>query len=110
MKIQEQKLKNILSQSIKWDDFYIDEVNEKVIFKNIGYDGCVLERMVAHLTSRGWIFASWSEVNNNYRCTFHINKTPQNFAYCFARNIEELACDYTVKKFKSIYEAARAIS
>lgn len=109
MKIQEKRLKNILDQQSVWDIFYIDEKNKKVIFKSFGCDGEVLLKKNAYLTSRGWIFAEWSNQNNNYRCTFHINDTPQNFCYCLAQSLEGLANDYTVKKFRSIYDAARAI-
>jgi hypothetical protein len=103
MGIQLKRLKEIVKNS---KDYYSIEVldrGRKVVFKDEFYEH------TAYLTSYGWIFAEWSNINNNYRCTFHIKNTPQGFCYCYARSLEELAGDYTVKKFKSIHDAARAI-
>jgi hypothetical protein len=103
MTIQLKRLKEIVKNSKVYDDFEIGDGGRMVVFKGD------FDKAIAYLTSYGWVFAQWDNINNNYRCTFHINDTPQNFYYCFARNLEGLAKDYTVKKFKSIYDAARAV-
>jgi hypothetical protein len=103
MGIQIKRLKEIVKNSKYYDGIEIRERGKEVIFKGEFY------KETAYLTSYGWIFARWDNINNDYKCTFHIRNTPQGFCYCYARSLEELASNDTVKKFKSIQDAARAI-